>query len=115
MRESPLLVMVSLLSMAMSVPASAQIRQTDEPVDALPNAPSHAQLMPSQIGQRQTREKLSLNAGINPMARIDGRIQNRIQSRIRNRIDPYYDPQANAISPFKIAGDQARTAGAARQ
>ena len=46
--------------------------------------------------------------------RIDSRVQNRVQSRIRNRIDRYYDPQANAVSPFKVAGDQARTAGKPR-
>lgn len=64
-----------------------------------------------QTGQRQTRERLSQDAGIEPMARIDSRIQNRVQSRIRNRIDPYYDAQANATSPFKVAGDQVRVSG----
>lgn len=64
-----------------------------------------------QVGQRQTREQLAQDAGIEPMARINSRVQNRVQSRIRNRIDRYYDPQANATSPFDIAGDQARTAG----
>ncbi len=64
-----------------------------------------------QAGQRQSRELLSQDAGIEPMARINSRVQNRVQSRIRNRIDRYYDPQANAASPFEVAGDQARTAG----
>lgn len=68
-----------------------------------------------QAGQRQTRELLSQDAGIEPMARINGRVQNRVQSRIRNRIDRYYDPQANAASPFEVAGDQARTAGRPRR
>jgi hypothetical protein len=68
-----------------------------------------------QTGQRQTREILSQDAGIEPMARINGRIQNRVQSRIRNRIDRYYDPQANAASPFEVAGDQARAAGRPRR
>lgn len=63
-------------------------------------------------GQRQTKEQGV--TGIEPMARIDSRVQNRVQSRIRNRIDRYYDPQANAVSPFKVAGDQARTAGKPR-
>ena len=47
-------------------------------------------------------------ANIKPMARLDTRIANRVQSRIRNRIDRYYDPAANATSPFKIAADQTR-------
>lgn len=64
------------------------------------------------VGQRQTKEQGV--TGIKPMARINSRIQNRVQSRIRNRIDRYYDPQANAVSPFKVAGDQARTAGKPR-
>lgn len=115
MRKFPLLVMASLLIVPMSVPANAQTRQTDEPTDAAPDTPSPVQLTPDQIGQRQTREELSLEAGIDPMARINGRIQNRVQSRLRNRIDRYYDPQANAISPFKVAGDQVRAAAAARR
>lgn len=65
-----------------------------------------------EAGQRRTKEQGV--TGIQPMARIDSRIENRVQSRIRNRIDRYYDPQANASSPFKIAGDQARTAGKPR-
>jgi len=39
-----------------------------------------------RAGQRQSRELLSQDAGIEPMARINGRILNRVQSRIRNRI-----------------------------
>lgn len=74
-----------------------------------------ARTLAGQAGQRQTRELLSQDAGIEPMARINGRIQNRVQSRIRNRIDRYYDPQANAASPFEVAGDQARTAGRLRR
>ncbi len=46
-----------------------------------------------------------------PLKRNDNRIQNRVQSRIRNRIDRYYDPQANATSPFKVASDQGRAVG----
>lgn len=74
-----------------------------------------ARSVAGQTGQRQSRELLSQDAGIEPMARINGRIQNRVQSRIRNRIDRYYDPQANAASPFEVAGDQARTAGRPRR
>lgn len=62
-----------------------------------------------QVGQRQTHGQPL--AGIEPLARIDSRIENRVQSRIRNRIDQYYDPQANARSPFEVAGDKVRAAG----
>lgn len=62
-----------------------------------------------QVGQRQTGGESA--PSIVPTARLNGRIANRVQSRIRNRIDRYYDPQANAASPFKVAGDQARIAG----
>lgn len=65
-----------------------------------------------QTGQRRTREQVS---GIEPMARIASRIQNRAQTRIRNRLDRYYDPQANTVSPFVVAGDQARSAGRRRR
>lgn len=61
-------------------------------------------------GERQTRSTVADEAGIKPMARLNLRVQNRVQSRIRNRIDRYYDPQANALSPFKSAGDEARKA-----
>lgn len=63
-----------------------------------------------QAGRRQTREQTAQQTGIEPMARIDARVQNRVQARIRNRIDRYYDPQANATSPFVVASDQARRA-----
>ncbi len=62
-----------------------------------------------QVGQRQTREDSAPN--IQPMGRINSRVTNRVQSRIRNRLDRYYDPQANAASPFEIAGEQTRRAG----
>jgi hypothetical protein len=68
-----------------------------------------------QVGQRQTRDIAGQEAKIEPMARIDNRIQNRVQTRIRNRIDRFYDPQANAKSPFEIAGDEARKAGRGRR
>lgn len=59
-----------------------------------------------QIGQRETREKAA--AKINPSVAVPGRIQNRVQSRLRTRIDKYYDPQANRLSPFIVAGEQSR-------
>jgi hypothetical protein len=62
-----------------------------------------------EVGQRQTRERPQAN--IEPMSRINSRIANRVQNRIRNRIDRYYNPQANATSPFEVAADRARDAG----
>lgn len=62
-----------------------------------------------QVGQRQAREEAAPN--VEPMGRINNRVANRVQSRIRNRIDRFYDPQANAASPFEVAGEQARAAG----
>lgn len=64
-----------------------------------------------QAGRRQSRDELGREAGIAPMARIGGRVRNRAETRIRNRIDRNYDPQANTVSPFAVAGDQARTTG----
>lgn len=63
-----------------------------------------------QAGQRETREQSAL-----PTGPIDSRIQNRVQSRIRNRIDRFYDPQANAAAPFRIADEQARVGGRTRR
>ncbi len=65
------------------------------------------------VGQRQNRDQIAANAGVKPMARVNGRVQNRIQARIRNRIDRYYDPQANSLSPFEAASDQNREASRA--
>jgi len=85
----------------------------DQPQQPLaPIAPIHdgrtAEVGNGQVGQRQTRAE----AGpmVQPMGRIQSRIANRIQSRIRNRIDRNYDPQANAISPFRAAEEQSRPA-----
>lgn len=84
------------------------------PAAAEPNISSQtANSAVGQAGQRQTREEAAPN--IKPMGRIDNRIANRVQSRIRNRIDRYYDPQANAASPFVIAGAQARATARPRR
>ncbi len=112
-----------LLALCLTAPAMAQDRYQDDLQDepapvqqVLPETRQGetARSAAGQTGQRQTRELLSQDAGVEPMARIDSRVQNRVQSRIRNRIDRYYDPQANAVSPFEVAGDQARTAGQPR-
>lgn len=58
-----------------------------------------------RMGERQLKEAPIAN--IAPMARVNGRISNRVQSRFRNRIDRYYDPRANASSPFSVAAEEA--------
>lgn len=59
-----------------------------------------------QIGQRQSRANAAQNVA--PTGRVNNRIVNRIQSRIRSRVDRSYDPQSNAMSPFKVTGAQVR-------
>lgn len=83
-------------------PALAQDSQTGQT----------AEVSGGQVGQRQTREDAAPN--FEPLGRITNRVQNRVQNRIRNRIDRYYDPRANAASPFEIASEQARAAGRSR-
>jgi hypothetical protein len=104
-------------------PATAQIQkspqtiQSTEPVDEDPTLapPARTPVDPvDQFGQRQTREGIAKETGIEPLGRINNRIQNRVEARLRNRIDRNYNPQANTISPFVVAGDQARVIGAAR-
>lgn len=85
-----------------AVVATAPLAAQDQPVGSVANSAA------GKAGQRQETDQNAAN--IDPIARLDTRIQNRVQSRIRNRIDRYYDPQANATSPFKVAADQARTA-----
>jgi hypothetical protein len=104
-------------------PATAQIQnspqaiQSTEPVEEDPalTPPARTPVDPvDQFGQRQTREGIAKETGIEPLGRINNRIQNRVEARLRNRIDRNYNPQANAISPFVVAGDQARVTGATR-
>lgn len=98
--------MGSLAALALafvSAPAGSQEQSRAQP-DQL------AEAAVGKIGQRQTREQTQTN--IEPMARINNRVANRVQNRIRNRIDRYYNPQANVTSPFEVAADQARKAGA---
>ena len=106
--------------LASTISLSAQIMpQQDEVPAVAPQSdarPRQTAISPTgQAGQRQTRDQLAVKAGIEPLARIGGRIENRVHTRIRNRIDRYYDPLANATSPFVVAGDQARTAAPRRQ
>ena len=95
---------------ANAYPPADQPLQQNSPSSAAPDAPGRtADAGTGLIGQRQTREEAAPN--VTPLGRINSRIANRVQNRIRNRIDRYYDPSANATSPFRVAGDQARTAG----
>lgn len=120
------LAMRSILSLALllcAIPAAAQDRYWDDQDQLLPvqsplprtDPGETARSSAGQAGQRQTREQVAADIGIEPMGRISTRIQNRVQSRIRNRIDRYYSPQANAISPFAIASEQSATAGRPRR
>ena len=84
-----------------AVVATAPVAAQDQRVGSVADSAA------GKVGQRQETDQNAAN--IDPIARLDTRIQNRVQSRIRNRIDRYYDPQANATSPFKVAADQART------
>lgn len=65
-----------------------------------------------RAGQRQTRDTTT---GIVALKRVESRVANRVQSRLRSRIDRYYDPQANATSPFKVAGEETRRQGQTRR
>lgn len=111
--------MRSLMALAMAIiPAIAYGQTRDAERGVMPysqndvsTAPATDQLITTFTGQRQTREQIKQDAGIEPMGRITSRIQSRAQTRIRNRIDRYYDPLANATSPFVVADEQARTAG----
>jgi hypothetical protein len=112
---------LSLALMLSAMPAMAQDRHSNAresaPVQQAPLPQTRqgetAQSAAGQAGQRQSRERVAANSGIKPMGRINGRIQNRVQARIRNRIDRYYDPRANATSPFAVASEQAAAAGRA--
>lgn len=117
------LTLFAVVTTGVIAPATAQIQkspQTIESTDPVGDdpelaSPTRTPVDPvDQFGQRQTREGVAKDTGIEPLGRINNRIQNRVESRLRNRIDRNYNPQANAISPFVVAGDQARVAGAAR-
>jgi hypothetical protein len=101
LRAGTALLLAPAVLFALAVPTVAQTQQSGRTADSAVG----------EVGQRETRADPA--TGIQPMARINNRIQNRVQSRIRNRIDRFYDPQANATSPFTVAGEQARTAGQA--
>ncbi|WP_144037357.1 hypothetical protein [Sphingomonas sp. TZW2008] len=89
------------LALLLATSAGAQVRDDQNG--------GTARIGSGQIGVRQTRDDAP--SSIQPTGRIQSRVANRVQSRIRNRIDRYYNPRANAISPFAVADGQARTAG----
>lgn len=113
----------ALIAICLAVPVSVHAQQRNAGEDAIleaaPQSPRPATLDANvgrtattgtgRIGQRQTREEAAPN--VQPLNRIQNRIASRVQNRNRNRIDRYYDPQANAASPFEVASDQARVAG----
>ena len=129
-RRSAVIVAIGIAAIgtALAGPAAAQRASSVADQDSeAPTAPPY-QSTPSSVlerqrgsvvtsaageaGRRQTREQEI--GGIKPIGRINSRIANRVQSRLRTRIDRYYDPQANAASPFKAASEEARTAGRPR-
>lgn len=61
-----------------------------------------------QLGQRQSRDELSAEAGIKPLGRIGNRISNRVESRINSRTGVQSDEQTIGRA-IKTASDQART------
>lgn len=118
MRRHILIIIGILAAMQVTAQARGQNRAADEaenlqphplPPSLSPQAGRTADTGIGDVGQRQTREESATN--IQPLGRIDSRIGNRVQSRIRNRIDANYDPQSNALSPFRVAGDEVKAAG----
>lgn len=87
------------------IPVGQAISNPD-PVAGQPRDPSNA-----AVAGRRTFSEDAPTPPMPTAGRIDDRIANRVQARIRNRIDRYYAPQANAASPFVIAGEQVHIAG----
>ncbi|MCW4463467.1 hypothetical protein OK349_17300 [Sphingomonas sp. BT-65] len=113
---------VALALLTGIVPSAVQAQNRPVPVEEEtplvivdPRAARTAETDAGRIGQRQTREDAARETGIEPMARISNRIANRVQNRLRSRIDRFYDPRANATSPFGVAADQAKVAGRTRR
>lgn len=96
------------LAIIIASTVSANAQTVSSPVVAPEQSASDQLSLPfgGTIGQRQTIPPTALNNV--PGERVDGRISNRVESRIQNRVDRNYDPLANALSPFKIAGDKSK-------
>ena len=70
----------------------------------------------SAVGEAGLRQRRDQEVGsIRPVPRLDTRIANRVQSRLRNRVDRFYNPRANALSPFVVADEQLRNASDRRK
>lgn len=100
----------TILLTTLSSPVLALERENQEQEPSQVEVREIAESSVGKVGQRQTRDETQTH--IKPMARIDNRVANRVQNRIGNRLDRYYNPQVNATSPFEVAEDQARKAGA---
>ena len=88
-------------------PAQADTRQANNQNEGLVEAARTADTGIGEVGRRQTARDGPVMR--EPLDRIDSRINNRVQNRIRNRIDRYYDPTANAMSPFERAERETQT------
>lgn len=127
-RAALALAVATLALLAAPPPAPAQQRGAarDEEDSAMPAPPPTTGTRPTGDGSRgqvagsaagragQRRTRLDVT-GVVATARIDTRVANRVQARLRNRIDRYFDPQANATSPFKVAGEQTQRQGQTRR
>lgn len=91
---------------ASAVPKEDQDKDRETMSDSL-GAKSAA----AKIGARKTNAEV----GVNPLNRQESRIMNRVESRIRNRIDRYYDPLANAESPFVVANEKTLRQGSKKR
>lgn len=102
------------LSWCAAEPSQAQERETSNVTDSteelqVAQAARTAQAAVGEVGQRQTRAHAT--SSVAPMDRISSRVQNRVENRLRNRLDRFYDPKANATTPFERASAEAREAG----
>lgn len=61
-----------------------------------------------QAGQRQTRDQLRTEAGIEQPRRVDNRLETRVPARLRSRIDRQFIPVASASAQVTAAQNQAR-------
>lgn len=130
----PLLCLIGAgLACGLSASAHAQQRQEAEILDVSPtespvwgrdmtpssNAERGGVAVPRQSTETVTEETGKRRGnnevtGIDPLARLGSRIPNRVQNRLRNRIDRYFDPRANATSPFVIAKEEAENSRSPR-
>lgn len=91
-------------------PAAPEPEESDQALPKLSRPTADASKASGRSEKLATAHRLGgdLAPGLAPTGRLVTRIANRVQSRLRNRIDRYYDPQANALSPFVVAGETTR-------